>query len=152
MVLRQNKPHLRGLSQDGLVPVAMLLLQLTSQILYSCSFFPFSTNFVTHWLYDPGGRNLFPLGLSFSTWKARIWGLLSGSQPFILMASPYWMLFIWVLTLVTPDVTKLRVLQQFVSCSVMVNQCIVGCGKGKVSAATNIFSISVCKWLRMKFL
>ena len=122
-----EQAELRGLIQDGLVPVAMLLLQPTSQLPCPCSFFPFSHNFLTYRQYDPGGRILFPLGLSFSIWKTKI-RLAHGSQSFILMTYPYRMLFIQVLTLVCPDVTQLRVVQQYVSFSVMVNQCFVGCG------------------------
>ena len=36
-----EQTELRGLIQDRLVPVAMLVLQPTSQLLYSGSFFPF---------------------------------------------------------------------------------------------------------------
>ena len=77
MSCKVSGPHaeqaeLRGLIQDGLVPVAMLLLQPTSQLPYSYSFFPFSHNFLTFRQYDPGGKILFPLGLSFSIWKTKI--------------------------------------------------------------------------------
>lgn len=110
-----EQTELRGLIQDGLVPVAMLMLQPTSQLLYSCSFFPFSHNFFIHRQYDPGGKFYFLWDLVFPFGKQRF-DLLSGSQSFILMTS-YWMLFIQVLTLVCPDVTQLRVVQQFVSFS-----------------------------------
>lgn len=51
----------------------------------------------------------------------KIPGLLSVSQAFILMAYAYMMLFMQALSLVYPDLVKLRILWQFVNYPMVVN-------------------------------
>lgn len=122
-----EQTELRGLIQDKLVPVAMLLLQPTSQLLYSCSFFPFSRNFLIHRQYDPGGKILFPLGLSFSIWKTKIrlaqWFTIIHFDDISLLDAVHPSTHLGVSRCNTAQGST--TICQFL---LLVNQCFVGCG------------------------